>query len=81
MQNQKITDLFKNPKFMAIIAAVAALFIIIFLTILNTVIMPAAAKSNLQKAFDSKSGANVASVFEQYCGDYSVVYWIYFYFR
>ncbi len=74
VQNQKITDLFKNPKFMAIIAAVAALFIIIFLTILNTVIMPAAAKSNLQKAFDSKSGANVASVFEQYCGDYSVVY-------
>lgn len=74
IQNQKITDLFKNTKFMTILAAVAVSFIVIFLIILNTVIMPAAAKSNLQKAFDSKSGANVVSVFEQYCGDYSIVY-------
>lgn len=55
-----------------IVAAVIVCLAIII--VISTVIIPNNAANKMRKAFDSKTGAEVISVFTKYCGDYSVVY-------
>ena len=62
-----------DKKRVTIFASCAAVFIFI-MCIIFSVILPHQAAEKMQKAFDSKLGENVISVFEDYCGDYSVVY-------
>lgn len=56
----------------SIVAAVIVCLVII--NVISTVIIPNNAANKMRKAFDSKTGAEVISVFTDYCGEYSVVY-------
>lgn len=64
----------KSKRNMMIIEIVSFILLILFAVLAKLVIMPSIAAQNMDKAFKSKSGTEVISVFEKYCGDYSVDY-------
>lgn len=68
-------SLFKNTKFLISISSVLALIIIGFSILVNSVIIPNQAADKMHKAFESKTGANVINLFEEYCGSISVDYY------
>lgn len=72
--DKKIRNLLKNKKAILIIIAVVIVVIIGIIAVFNFTIAPNLAAKKMQKAFESKSGAEVIYVFNKYCGDYSVVY-------
>lgn len=72
IHNQK--KVFNNKKLIAVTSTVILAIIIVLAAIINSVIIPNQAADKMRKAFESKTGAEVISVFTEYCGDYSVVY-------
>jgi hypothetical protein len=67
-------NLLKNKKFLAISISITAIIIIALAVFINSVIIPNQAADKMRNAFDSKTGAEVISVFTDYCGEYSVEY-------
>lgn len=72
--NEEKKSIFKNKKFLVSVSSVFVLIIIGFVIVINSVVIPNQAADKMHKAFESKTGANVINVFEEYCGNYSVVY-------
>lgn len=74
IHNQKPEKNFFNKKFIVIISLVIIAIIIALTAILNSIIAPIQAAEKMRNAFESKSGTTVISVFNEYCGEYSIVY-------
>lgn len=72
--NEEKKNIFKNKKFLISVSSVFVLIIIGFVIVINSVVIPNQAADKMHKAFESKTGVNVINVFEEYCGNYSVVY-------
>lgn len=72
--NQDKKSIFKNKKFLISIVSLFALIVIGFAVVVNSVIIPNQAADKMHKAFESKTRANVITVFEEYCGSVSVDY-------
>lgn len=72
--NQDRKNIFKNKKFLISIASLSALIMIGLIIVINSVVVPNQAADKMHKAFESKTGANVIIVFEEYCGSVSVDY-------
>lgn len=72
--NQDKKSIFKNKKFLISIVSLSALIMIGLIIVINSVVLPNQAADKMHKAFESKTGANVITVFEEYCGSVSVDY-------
>lgn len=72
--NQDKKNVFKNKKFLISIVSLSALIMIGLIIVINSVVIPNQAADKMHKAFESKTGANVITVFEEYCGSVSVDY-------
>lgn len=64
----------KSKRSIAVIASISVVLLVLIIVLTSLVIIPSVASQKMKKAFASKSGAEVISVFEKYCGDYSVDY-------
>lgn len=64
----------KNKRNIAVIASISVVLLVLIIVLTSLIIIPSVASQKMKKAFASKSGAEVISVFEKYCGDYFVDY-------